>query len=122
MPERLVPVDLGDHEAEMVFIAEQVGNVPVANVHIAAQLPAIMSSIERVSREALVAVRRAGPDKATVELGFGLAIEAGQVIALFGKAHGEASIKVTLEWSRGTARAQPDDLSAIAREPAAASS
>lgn len=119
MPERSVTVDIGD-EVRMVFVAEQVGNVPVANVHITAQLPAIMSSIERVSREALAAVRRAGPDKATVELGFGLAIEAGQVLALFGKAHGDASIKVTLEWSRDKAQPQPDDQPVIAREPAAA--
>ncbi len=89
-----------DDDATMVVVAQPVGETLVGDTNIVAKLSTITSSIERVSHDMLDAVRRAGPTKATVELGFGLAVEAGQIVALFGKGRGEASIKVTLEWSR----------------------
>jgi hypothetical protein len=97
--ERLVVVKLDDG-GTMVIAAEQVGSALVADTGIVAKLSTITSSIEHVSRDVLDAIRRAGPSKATVELGFGLAVEAGQIVALFGKGRGEASIKVILEWAR----------------------
>ena len=97
--ERAIKVKL-DGDEMMVVVAEPVGETLVSAKDIVAKLGAISSSIERVSCEVLDAVRRAGPSKATVELGFGLAVEAGQVVALFGKGRGEASIRVILEWSR----------------------
>lgn len=97
--ERAITVKLDDGGTMVVF-AEPVGDTLVATGGVVARLGAITSSIERVSREVLEAVRRAGPSKATVELGFGLAVEAGQVVALFGKGRSEASIRVILEWSR----------------------
>ncbi len=100
--ERLLAVKLDDG-GTIVIAAEQVGSALVADTGIVAKLSNITSSIERVSHDVLDAVRRAGPSKATVELGFGLAIEAGQLVALFGKGKGEATIKVTLEWVRDSA-------------------
>lgn len=97
--ERLLVVKL-DGGGTMVIAAEQVGSTLVADTGVVAKLSNITSSIERVSHDVLDAVRRAGPSKATVELGFGLAVEAGQLVALFGKGRGEATIKVTLEWTR----------------------
>jgi hypothetical protein len=87
----------------LVIVAEQVGQTLVADAGVIAKLSTITSAIERVCHDTLDAVRRAGPSKATVELGFGLAVEAGQVVALFGRGKGEATIKVTLEWSRDAA-------------------
>jgi hypothetical protein len=100
--ERLLAVRLDDG-GTMVIAVEQVGSTLVADTSIIAKLSNITSSIEHISRDVLDAVRRAGPSKATVELGFGLAIESGQVVALFGKGKGEASIKVILEWTRESA-------------------
>ena len=97
--ERAIKVKLDDG-GTMVVVAEPVGETLVSAKEVIARLGTITSSIERVSRDVLDAVRRAGPSKATVELGFGLAVEAGQVVALFGKGRGEASIRVILEWSR----------------------
>lgn len=113
--ERTLTVQLDDG-GTMVIVAEQVGAALVADTGIVAKLSTITSSVERVCRDVLDAVRRAGPTKATVELGFGLAVEAGQVVALFGKGRGEASIKVTLEWSRDAA--VPDGRGSPARKPA----
>ncbi len=96
--ERAITVKLDDG-GTMVVVAEPVGDTLVSAGDVVARLGTITSSIERVSRDVLAAIRRAGPSKATVELGFGLAVEAGQVVALFGKGRGEASIRVILEWS-----------------------
>jgi hypothetical protein len=96
--EQLIPVGLGD-DTTIVVAAEQVGPVLVASSDVVGKLDKVADSIERVSREMLEAAKRAAPTKATVELGFTLALEQGQLVALFGKAKGEASVVVTLEWS-----------------------
>jgi hypothetical protein len=103
--ERAITVNL-DADTTMVVVAEQVGPALVADEDVVAKLGKVTDSIERVSREVLDALKRAAPTKATVELGFSLAIEAGQLVALFGKGKGEASIAVTLEWSRAVERPQ----------------
>ncbi len=89
-----------DENTELVVVAEQIGPALVADDEVVAKLGKVTNSIERVSREVLDALKRAAPTTATVELGFSLAIEAGQLVALFGKGKGEASITVTLEWSK----------------------
>lgn len=100
MPERLLKVKLDDDET-MVIVAQQVGETLVADNRIVAKLGEITSSIGHVSRDVLDEIRKAGPSKATVELGFGLAVESGHVVALLGKGRGDASIRVILEWDRG---------------------
>jgi hypothetical protein len=97
--ERTITVDLGDG-AKLAVVAEQIGPAMVADSEILAKLGTVTNSIGQVSRDVLSAIKSAGPDKATVELGFGVAVEAGQLVALFGKGKGEASIKVTLEWAK----------------------
>jgi hypothetical protein len=85
--------------------AEQVGPALVADSGIVARLAAVTQPIQQIGRELLEALKAIGPDAATVEIGCGLAIEQGQLIALFGKGKGEASISVTLEWRRDPASA-----------------
>jgi hypothetical protein len=97
--ERNVTVEL-DGGAKLIVQAEQVGPVLVDAKDIVAKLEPVVSSIEHVCKAVLDAVKKAAPSSATVELGFGLAIEQGQLITLFGKAKGDATIKVTLEWSK----------------------
>jgi hypothetical protein len=94
----------------LAIAAEPIGDQPVAVRDVVTDLGAIASSIERVSRdiverlshEMLETARKAGPSKVTVELGFGLAVETGHVVAVLGKGRGEASLRVILEWSRDT--------------------
>lgn len=98
MAERTIPLQVDD--VTMLVVAQQVGPELVADDDVVARLGRVTGSIERVSAEMLGAVKRAAPDKATIELGFSLAIEQGQLVALFGKGKGEASITVTLEWEK----------------------
>ena len=100
MAERTVIVDLGDG-ATMIVEAAQVGIAFVSDEDLRAKFDGVTKSIEQVSRSVLDAIRNAKPKKAVVELGFSLAIQEGRLLALFGKAQGAASIKVTLEWSEG---------------------
>jgi hypothetical protein len=101
--EQRVTLDLGDG-VKMVVVAEQTGPVLVGEGQtIVARLSAVTEPIERLGREVLDAAKRAQPSKASVELGFSVAIEQGQLVALFGKGRGEASIKVALEWEAGAA-------------------
>jgi hypothetical protein len=102
--ERTVTMDLGGG-MKLAVVAEVTGPQLVADDKVVAELSHVTGPIERVSREILEAAKRAKPSKATVELGFGLAIEQGVLISLFGKGKGEASIKLTLEWSGEPAEA-----------------
>lgn len=96
--ERTVSIELDDG-TKLVVVAEQVGPTLVSDEDLIGKLSGVTKSIEQVGKDVLAAVKRVGPSKATVEMGFGLAIEAGGLVALFGKGKGEASITVTLEWS-----------------------
>jgi hypothetical protein len=99
MPEQTVRVDLGDG-VTMAVVAEAVGPQLVADDDkIVATLEKVSGSVERVGRSVLDAAKKASPSKATVELSFGLAIEQGQLVALFGKGKAEATITVQLEWT-----------------------
>ena len=102
--ERVITVNL-DNDTKMVVVAEQIGPALVAEGDVVAKLEKVTESIERVSRGVLDAVKRVAPTKGTVELGFSLAIESGQLVALFGKGRGEASINVTVEWSKAAEKA-----------------
>jgi hypothetical protein len=97
--ERTVKVDLGDG-VTMVVVAEQVGPTLVADEDaIVSTLEKVSGSIERMGKTVLEAAKKTAPSTASVELSFGLAIEQGQLIALFGKGKAEATITVQLEWA-----------------------
>jgi hypothetical protein len=93
-----VKVDLGD-SGTLVVLAEPFGTQLVAHEEITARLAAVTDPIQRVAEETLNALKRAKPTKAVVELGFGMAVQEGQLVALLGKGKAEATITVTLEWS-----------------------
>ena len=54
-------------------------------------------------------LKAARPTRATVELNLGFAVEAGKLTALWVGGKGEASLKVTLEWSGHPAAAAGGD-------------
>lgn len=100
MADRVFVMDIGK-DLKVAVSALQQGPLLVADKDITARLSSVTKSIEIVAREALGAAKKAVPDKATVEVSFGLAVEEGELLALIGKGKAESSITVTLEWSRG---------------------
>jgi hypothetical protein len=104
--EQIIPVLLGAKdkdgtELRIAVRAEQNGPQLVSTKDVVARFSELTGAIEVVSREVLEAVKAAAPDKAVLELGFGVTVEAGKLVALISKLGGEATIKVTLEWSKG---------------------
>lgn len=49
-------------------------------------------------------IRFSNPDKASVEVSFGLTADAGKVVAVLLNSHSSASIKIKLEWNREKGR------------------
>ena len=99
MSEQIVPVDLNEG-LRIAVVAQQQGPQLVARGDITARLSSVTQSMETVAREALEAVKKVAPQKATVDISFGLAIEQGTLVALLGQGKAEAAISVSLEWSR----------------------
>lgn len=97
--ERTITVDLGNGQLIAVAAESSSGSALVADEDVVARLGRVADSVETVSRQFLDALTRISPKRAEVELTFGLAVEAGQLVALLGKAKGEASIRVLLEWT-----------------------
>ena len=59
----------------------------------------ISKQIEEVSEKIKQSFQKSKPDKVTVELGFELSVESGELSALLVKGSGKANLKINLEWS-----------------------
>lgn len=63
-------------------------------------LDGALATIGHVGSAVVEKLKAAAPTRATVELKFGFAVEAGKLTALWIGGKGEASLTVTLEWSK----------------------
>lgn len=60
----------------------------------------VVNSIKEISGELTKALSELTPDRATLEFGVDVGIEAGQLTALLVKGSGSATLRITLEWGR----------------------
>ncbi len=70
---------------------------------IAAEIPnfeELMTPIEGIASSLSRVWDRVAPQKASVEFGLQVAVEAGKLTSLFVQGSGEANLKICLEWSR----------------------
>ena len=98
-PNALVKVDLGDGRV----VAVEAFNVhPERPVGIGDVLSfdGVERSIEAIAARMTAALDRVKPDRAAVEFGIDVGVEAGALTALVVKGTGTATLKVTLEWTR----------------------
>jgi hypothetical protein len=102
LTDRIVTADLSDGTILKVEAVDLGGSELVGDVDLVAPFSSVAESIESVSRRLLDAVKQAEPDKSTIELKFGIAAEAGKLFAFLAKGSADASVKVTLEWSRNS--------------------
>jgi Trypsin-co-occurring domain 1 len=63
------------------------------------KLDKALDTVGEIGAVVVEKLKAAKPTKATVELRFGFAVEAGKLTALWVGGKGEASLTVTLEWS-----------------------
>jgi hypothetical protein len=61
----------------------------------------VTDTIESIAGATLATLKKVNPDKASVEFGVEVGIEAGTVTALLVQGTGTGNLKITLEWSRG---------------------
>ncbi len=80
------------------------GEQPVA-FGIVEGLGDVTDAISIVAGRVADALRSAGPDKYTVEMGFELKAEAGKLVALLAHGGATATINITLEWEKAKATA-----------------
>jgi hypothetical protein len=58
----------------------------------------VVDSIRAITNQLTVALQEVKPDKASLEFGVDIGVEAGQLTALLVKGSGSATLKITLEW------------------------
>jgi hypothetical protein len=95
----IIPVKLEDGTTVHVEARDLGGRQKVSDLR-DLSFKNVMASVEALGGEIGRVLRRLEPQKATVELGFEVGAESGQLTALLVKGSGKANIKVTLEWSK----------------------
>jgi hypothetical protein len=94
-----VPVRLSDGNTVYVEVRDLGGREKVSDLK-NLSFENVMVSIEKLGSEITGVLKRLEPQKATVELGFEIVAESGQLSALLVKGSGKANIKVSLEWTK----------------------
>jgi len=67
----------------------------------------VLSIIEGFATDIGGLLKRVSPDKATIEFGVEMSLEAGKLTALIVKGTGSANLKISLEWDKSSASAAP---------------
>ena len=72
-----------------------------------ATLDRVLAGISAMARKMSVILQAAAPNKASLEFEVGLALDSGQLTALFFESSGTGGMKITLEWEGGTTNRLP---------------
>jgi hypothetical protein len=97
--EELIAVQLSDG-TEIYAEVRQFGESKVSgkNFQFDQALVVVQSITKDVAGAIKNAQQQAQPDKISVKLGLEIAVEAGQLTALFVKGAGKANLEITMEW------------------------
>ena len=97
----VVKADLG--EGRVIHLEVQTVGDPETNVGIRDILSfeGVVDTIEALTDSLMNALRKASPDKATLEFGVDIGIESGALTSVIVKGTGTATVKITLEWASG---------------------
>jgi hypothetical protein len=97
----LVKADLGG--GRVIFLEVQTAGDPETEVGIRDVLSfeGVVDTIEALTDSLMNALRKAKPDKATLEFGVDIGVEAGALTSVIVKGTGTATVKITLEWAGG---------------------
>jgi hypothetical protein len=103
MEQNVVPARVGDAS----ILVEVRGDVPVVDpeVDVSMRVPSfsgVVASIKSITTELTAMLDELAPNKASIELGVDVGVEAGQLTALLVKGSGNATLKITLEWEKKT--------------------
>jgi hypothetical protein len=95
----VVKADLGDGrliQVEVQTVGSAEADVGIRDVM---SFSGVVDTIEALTESLMAALRKAKPDKATLEFGVDVGVEAGALTALLVKGTGTATVTITLEWA-----------------------
>ncbi|MEU4218974.1 CU044_2847 family protein [Actinoplanes sp. NPDC026623] len=99
---RLIPVTAGD---DRIYLSVRQLGAAGDEREVSARIPSFDEVVAKVTALACGAVdglRNTGASRVTLEFGCEVGVEAGQLIAIIGKATGKSTFKIGLEWSAAT--------------------
>lgn len=99
----IVKADLGDGRVIQVEV-QPVGNQEAdVGINDVLSFKGVVDTIEALTESLMGALRKAKPDRASLEFGVDIGFESGALTALVVKGTGTATVKITLEWAGGNA-------------------
>ncbi len=97
---RIVPVELDDKTRVLVRAVVQGGEEDVAAIDRILPFTQVTSAIGSIAKTLNTAIAQAEPNKATIEFGIEVALEAGELSALIVQGNTSGNLKITLEWEK----------------------
>jgi len=94
------PVDLGGGAKAYLEVIPRGGREEVGVLD-TIPFDQVVETLGQIANGIGVAIEKARPSKAAVEIGVEFGLEAGQLVALIARGSGKANLKVTLEWGKG---------------------
>jgi hypothetical protein len=101
------PIVLDDGTTIQAQVTSLGGVVKVAAFKGGYPFESITKAIETISKSLVKAIKKAGPNKATIEFGIEIGTKEGQLTALLVQGTTKANLTVTLEWVKETAGKTP---------------
>ncbi len=98
---RVVPVELPDGARVMVQASMSCGeDEDVSALDKALELNNVTASIESIAKALTVTIEKVKPDKACIEFGIALTLEAGSLSALLVQGSAASNLKISLTWGK----------------------
>jgi hypothetical protein len=100
----IVSVQLDDGTIVKVKATALGGDEDVLDLDKILPFKQVTDTIERIAGVMLATLKKVNPDKASVEFGVEVGIEAGMMTALLVQGTSTGNLKITLEWSKQTGK------------------
>ena len=97
---QIVPVQLADGTTVKIEASVLGGYQDVAALDKIFSFEDVASTIGSVASSMMAALRKAKPDKASVEFGVELGVESGALTTFLLQGTGTGNLKITLEWEK----------------------
>ena len=98
--DQIVPVVLTDGTVVHISATPLGGDEDVADLKSALSFGEVSRTVESFARELSTCFDRVSPDRASIEFGIEVAVEAGNLTALIVKGSAKGNLKIVLSWDR----------------------
>jgi hypothetical protein len=110
---QIVPVKVGTIIVHVcVAQIDQEQTAIQGEAKVAARIPSfetVAQGIEEMSRVLVAVFEKVAPDKVSVEFNVGISMDAGKLVALFFDTTATGSMKISLQWGKGSNNSNSDE-------------